>query len=99
MRRDFNPVHPGVILREIIEELGISQAMLAHDIAVSPMRISHIIKGSRPVTGDVALRLGRYFGQTPQFWMNLQSNFDMQTAQEKLGKNLSRIQPCAVAAV
>lgn len=99
MRRDFKPVHPGVILREIIEELGISQAMLAHDIAVSPMRISHIIKGSRPVTGEVALRLGKYFGQAPQFWMNLQANFDMQVAQEKIGKNLSRIQPCAVGVI
>lgn len=99
MRKDFKPVHPGVILREIIEELGISQACLAHDIGVSPMRISHIINGSRPVTGDVALRLGRYFVQAPQFWMNLQANFDMQTAQEKIGKNLNRIQPCAMATV
>jgi addiction module HigA family antidote len=99
MRRDFKPVHPGVILREIIEELGVSQARLAHDIGVSPMRISHIINSSRPVTGDVALRLGKYFGQSPQFWMNLQSNYDMQIAQEKIGKNLSRIQPCADGAV
>lgn len=99
MRRDFRPVHPGVILREIIEELGVSQARLAHDIGVSPMRISHIINSSRPVTGDVALRLGKYFGQSPQFWMNLQSNYDMQIAQEKIGKNLSRIQPCATGTV
>ncbi|MCG2778500.1 MAG: HigA family addiction module antitoxin [Thermodesulfovibrionales bacterium] len=94
MRRDFQPVHPGVILREIIEELGISQARLAHDIAISPMRISYIIKGSRPITGDIALRLGKYFRQSPQFWMNLQSNFDIQTAHERIRKSLNRIQQC-----
>ncbi|MFZ6007219.1 MAG: HigA family addiction module antitoxin [Nitrospirota bacterium] len=97
MRRHFKPVHPGVILKEIIDELGISQAKLAHDIGVSPMRISHIINGSRPVTGDIALRLAKYFGQSPQFWMNLQSSFDMQTAQSKIGKSIDKIQPCAVA--
>ena len=52
MKRDFKPVHPGVVLKEIIEELGISQARLARDIGVSPMRISHIINASRPMTGD-----------------------------------------------
>ncbi len=96
MKRDFKPVHPGVILKEIIDESGISQTKLAHDIGVSPMRISHIINSSRPVTGDIALRLGRYFGQSPQFWMNLQASFDMQTAQEKIGKTLSKIHPCPV---
>ncbi len=98
MKRDFKPTHPGVILREIIEELGISQARLAHDIGVSAMRISHIINGSRPVTGDIALRLGKYFGQSPQFWMNLQSNFDMRTAEDKISKSLNRIQPCVAVA-
>lgn len=95
MRRNFKPIHPGVILREIIEELGISQARLAHDIGVSPMRVSYIINGYRPITGDIALRLGKYFGQTPQFWMNLQANFDMRTAQDKIGTRLDRIRPCA----
>ncbi len=97
MRRDFKPVHPGVILKEIIDELNISQAKLAHNIGVSPMRISHIINGSRPITGDIALRLGKYFGQSPQFWMNIQSSFDMQTAQSKIGKKIDKIQPCSVA--
>ncbi len=95
MRRDFKPVHPGVILKEIIEELGISQARLAHDIGVSPMRVSHIINGSRPITGDIALRLGKYFRQTPQYWMNLQSNFDVQIAQERIGRRLNNIKPLA----
>ena len=95
MKRDFKPVHPGVILKEIIEELGISQARLARDIGVSPMRVSHIINASRPMTGDIALRLGKYLRQTPQFWMNLQSNFDVQIAQEKIGKRLDNIKPLA----
>ena len=95
MKRDFKPVHPGVVLKEIIEELGISQARLAHDIGVSPMRVSHIVNASRPMTGDIALRLGKYLRQTPQFWMNLQSNFDVQMAQAKIGKILDGIKPLA----
>ena len=95
MKRDFKPVHPGVVLKEIIEELGISQARLAHDIGVSPMRVSHIINASRPMTGDIALRLGKYLRQTPQFWMNLQSSFDVQMAQAKIGKRLDGIKPLA----
>jgi len=98
MRRDFKPVHPGVILKGIIGELGISQARLAHDIDVSPMRVSHIINGSRPVTADLALRLGKYLGQSPQFWMNLQSSFDMQTAEMQIGAKMKRIQPHVQAA-
>lgn len=95
MKRAFKPVHPGVILKEIIEELGITQTRLARDIGISPMRVSHIIKGSRPVTGDFALRLGKYLRQTPQFWMNLQSNFDVQIAQESIGDRLKSIKPAA----
>lgn len=98
MRRDFKPVHPGIILKEIIGELEISQARLAHDIEVSPMRVSHIINGSRPVTADLALRLGKYLGQSPQFWMNLQSSFDMQTAEMQIGAKMKRIQPHVQAA-
>ncbi|MEW6715136.1 MAG: HigA family addiction module antitoxin [Nitrospirota bacterium] len=98
MRRDFKPVHPGVILKEIIGELGISQARLAHDTEVSPMRVSHIINGSRPVTADLALRLGKYLGQSPQFWMNLQSSFDMRTAEMQIGAKMKRIQPHVQAA-
>jgi len=76
MKRAFKPVHPGVILREIIEELGISQARLAQDIGISSERISNIINGSGPMTGDIALRLGKYFRQSPQFWMNLQASYN-----------------------
>jgi addiction module HigA family antidote len=97
MKRDFKPVYPGIILKEIIEELAISQSRLAHDIGVSPMRISYIINGSRPVSGDLALRLGKYFNQTPQFWLNLQSNFDVQIAKNKIGAKLRKIKACVAA--
>jgi addiction module HigA family antidote len=93
MSRDFKPVHPGIILKEIIDELGISQARLAHDIDVTPMRISHVIKGTRPVTGELALKLGKYFRQDPQFWLNLQTNYEMRVARAKIGKRLEKIHP------
>ena len=92
MSRDFKPVHPGVILREIITELGISQAQMARDIGISPMRISHIVGCSRPITGDIALRLGRYLRQSPQYWMNLQAAYDLQTADDKIGRQIKKIQ-------
>jgi len=72
-----NLVHPGVILKEIIEELGISQERLTQDTGISSVRISNIINGSGSVTGDIALRVGEYFGQSPQFWMNLQKSYDI----------------------
>jgi addiction module HigA family antidote len=97
MTRDFKPVLPGVILKEIIDELGISQARLARDIAVSSMRVSHVVGGSRPITADMALRLGRYFSQSPQYWLNLQASFDMQIAHAKIGKRLKAIHPCKAA--
>jgi len=74
-------------------ELGISQSRLAHDIDVAPMRISHIVQGTRPVTGELALKLGRYFAQNPQFWLNLQTSFDIQIAHGKIGKRLRKIHP------
>jgi len=98
MARDFRPTHPGVVLREIIDELGISQARLARDIGVSPMRISHVINGARPVTGELALKLGKYFRQNPQFWMNMQARFDMETAKELHGSEIRKIHPCPAAA-
>jgi addiction module HigA family antidote len=68
------PVHPGVYLKELLEEMGLSQYRLAQDIGVPAMRISHIVHGKRPVTAELALRLGRYFGQSPRYWLNLQSD-------------------------
>jgi addiction module HigA family antidote len=84
------PVHPGVYLKEILEELGLSQYRLAHDIAVPAMRISHIVHGKRPVTAELALRLGRYFGQSPRYWLNLQSRYDMDVTEEELGERVTK---------
>ena len=71
------PVHPGVYLKELLEELRLSQYRLAHDIGVPAMRISHLAHRKRPVTAELALRLGRYFGQSPRYWLNLQTEYDM----------------------
>ena len=88
--------HPGLLLAEILDELAISQAELARAIGVSPMRVSHIIKGKRPVTADLALRLGRRFRHTPQYWLNLQARHDLDRALDEMGRPaLSAIDPVA----
>lgn len=84
-------VHPGELLREILDDRGMSQAELARAIDVSPMRISHIVRESRPVTAELALRLGHAFGQSPQFWMNLQTAFDLKLAERTLKNTLKRL--------
>ena len=85
------PVHPGEYLREIIGELGLSQARLARAIGVSPMRVSHVVNGSRPITAELALLLGRAFGQTPQYWLNLQADFDLKLAERELDERLKAV--------
>ena len=79
-------VHPGEILRDELDELGVSPTAFARAIAVPPNRISQIIAGKRAVTGDTALRLGHWFGVEPQFWMNLQAQFDLATAEQHAGE-------------
>lgn len=87
------PIHPGEYIREALEELGMTQAAFAKTIGVSPMRVSHLVREERPVTADMALRLGQAFGQSPQYWLNLQDGYDLKLAQTRLGKNLRKI-PC-----
>lgn len=84
-KQRIEPIHPGAYLKEIIDELGITQYKLAKAIHVTAMRINHIIKGKRPVTAEMALRLGTFFGQTPRYWINLQSRYDLDCASESLG--------------
>ena len=84
------PVHPGDYLLEILEELGLSQVRLAKSIRVPPMRINHIVHGRRPVTAEMALRLGLFFDQSPQYWLNLQTRFDLDTASDSLGAKLAK---------
>ena len=77
------PVHPGeVLLEEYLKPLNISQNKLGRDLGVPAQRINDIIKGKRSVTVDTALRLGRYFRTTPQFWLNLQASYDLEMAEE-----------------
>ena len=85
------PVHPGeILMEEFLTPMGISQYRLAHDISVPPRRINEIVHGTRSVTADTALRLGRYFGISPQFWLNLQGHFDLEREQDRLGDRLEQ---------
>ncbi len=84
------PVHPGVYLKELLDELKISQYRLAQDLGVPAMRINHLVHGKRPVTAELALRLGRYFGQSPRYWMNLQSRYNMDIAEDALSEQVAR---------
>ncbi len=76
------PVHPGEILRETLDDLGLSMNQLAQEIHVPANRISAIVAGKRSVTGETALRLARYFATTPGYWMNLQTRFDLESARD-----------------
>ena len=77
------PLHPGeVLLEEFMKPLGISQNRLGRDLGVSPRRINEIVHGKRSVAADTALRLARYFATSPQFWMGLQTDFDLETVQD-----------------
>ena len=90
-------IHPGEFLSEILSEMGLSQAEFARAIGVSPMRISHVIKGDRPVTAELALLFGRAFNQTPQYWLNLQASYDLKIAKASIGKRLAGIHALAHA--
>ncbi len=93
------PVHPGeILMEEFLAPMGISQYRLAHDISVPPRRINEIVHGTRGVTADTALRLGRYFSISPQFWLNLQGHFDLEQEQDRLGDRLEQeVQALAMA--
>jgi addiction module HigA family antidote len=89
--KSFPAIHPGEFLLETLEELGFSQAAFARAIGVSPMRISHVVKGARPVTAELALLFGRAFNQSPQYWLNLQADHDLKTAEDSIGPRLRAI--------
>jgi addiction module HigA family antidote len=97
VKNGLPPIHPGAFLRETLEELGVSQARFARAIGVSPMRISHVIKGARPVTAELALLFGRALGQSPQYWLNLQAAYDLKTAERSISKRLSAVAALAHA--
>lgn len=91
----LTPIHPGDYLAEILEELHISQASFARTIGVSPMRISLVIQGKRPVTAELALLFAKAFEQTPQYWLNLQAGYDIKIAEKNVFSRLDSIHSLA----
>ena len=88
-KRDFEPICPGeILLAEFLQPMAISQYRLAKGISVSQRRISEITQGKRSITADTALRLGRFFGMEAQFWLNLQSRYDLLLAESELAERL-----------
>jgi addiction module HigA family antidote len=89
--KDMAPIHPGtILLEEFLEPMDISQYRLAKDTSVSARRINEIVHGKRSITADTALRLGKFFNMTPQFWMNLQSRYDLEVAEDNLAGKLEK---------
>jgi len=84
-------VHPGLILKDELDELGVSPSEFARQIDVPPNRISQILSGKRSITGDTALRFGHWFGTDPQFWLNLQSQFDLVVADRQTGNAIRQL--------
>lgn len=99
MSEKLNPVHPGeVLLDEFLKPMSLNQNRLAIDIGVDARRINEIVLGVRSVTADTALRLARYFGISPQFWLGLQAEYDLDVASDRLGKRLEReVRPRSIA--
>jgi addiction module HigA family antidote len=88
----LEPIHPGeILLEEFMKPLGISINRLARDIAVPPGRISELVNHKRAVTGDTALRLGKYLGVSPEVWMGLQAEYDLRVAQRAIGSEVERV--------
>ena len=98
-RRKGRPaIHPGEILGEELQELGITATELARQLAVPPNRITQIIQGRRSITGDTALRLAHWFGTDPQFWLNLQSSYEIDMAVQQVGAEIKKLPTKAAAA-
>jgi len=91
MEKKLSPITPGdILLEEFLKPMGIAQNMLAKDINVPANRISQIVHGKREITADTALRLGKYFGIEPEFWINLQVRYNMKIARSKLEKKIEK---------
>ncbi len=89
--KNLPSIHPGeILLEEFLKPMGISQYRLAKDISVSPRRINEIVHGKRAITADTALRLGRFFGMSPQFWLNLQNRYDLEVTEDMLVGRLDK---------
>ena len=89
--RKLPPIHPGeILIDEFLKPMGLSQYRLAKDISVPPRRINEIVHGKRSISADTALRLGRFFGISPQFWLNLQTRFDLEVTEDLLAERLEK---------
>ncbi len=99
MTTKLSPIHPGeVLLEEFIKPMNLSQNRLAIDIGVDARRINEIVLHKRAITADTALRLARFFGNSAQFWLGLQTQYDLDVAEDQLGKRLDReVRPMAIA--
>lgn len=97
VKNGLPPIHPGEYLAEIFADLGISQTAFARALGVSPMRISYVIKGKRPVTSELALLFGQAFDQSPEYWLNLQSAYDLKITAAVMGDRLFAVQRFAHA--
>jgi addiction module HigA family antidote len=92
------PVHPGEVLREeFLKPWNISQKSLAHHMGITPSRLNAIVRGRCDITGETALRLARATNTTPEFWLNLQTLYDLETAKDALGDRLEQITPIPAA--
>ena len=90
-QKKLPPIHPGQILfEEFLQPMGISQYRIAKDTNVPPRRINEIVHSKRAITADTALRLGKFFNMSPQFWMNLQSQYELELAEDKLEDRLEK---------
>lgn len=85
------PIHPGEILADELEEIGVSSAALSRTLRVPPNRISQLVAGKRAITADTALRLARYFGTSADLWMNLQKTYELDLARKEAGKEINSI--------
>ncbi len=87
----LEPIHPGeILLEDFMKPMGISINKLARDIAVPPGRVSAIVNGKRAITADTAIRLGRYFGTSPEVWMGLQADYELRVARRKIGPEVEK---------
>lgn len=91
MDKTLSPIHPGeILLEDFMKPLGLSQYRLAHDIGVTPIRISQIVNGQRSITVDTAMRLARYFGTSAAVWLRLQVRYDLEVAAGELGERINK---------
>ena len=89
-RNGMKPVHPGEVLRDELDELGLSASALSKSLGVPANRMTMILNGQRGVSADTALRLARYFGTTPQLWLNLQKTWELRKAETEAGMEISK---------